>query len=670
MDRIKTMIQRRRVKHVNVMENNPHGHFLEALIGSFLYSKSSNDIIQLINVPHHLDELSTKDQSFWNSLLQKYILQEPHVCIEAIPSPELAEQSEQEEKKRIEQRKTQIGSEGLQELNQLLKRNQDLNNVPIPDSILTRFPIPDVTKIEFFKTFTCTNHHHQDSNHDSKLSNHTKCNSSRLPFLIQFNHFDSQFVKIQILADSHHLTARQKLYLPLFTECMFKVPLQRPNQQETSYKQVLQMLDEHVIEYFNCIGYLNGGRYSAGDYSQFIKTSIKVESQKYEMGVRMMSDFLFHTKFTKKRVKMAAQNLMNGISSTKRDAEYIASEALNVINFEKNGNYQSCTCFVQESFLAQVIKNLDSDQDDGDDDGDDDDDQDCDDDDGDDSNLVIRELIELRSALMRPERFMVHVTSDAYSHSDPIQPWYDFVKSHSNQDHAATTITTPTIQRYLVDHVRSNNISFGIKSTDSGYLYQTCKGLSGFDDSDHAALAVLIEYLTGFEGPFWTAIRGKGLSYNFNMSSNRGQGLLYFDLTDSGDVVNAYAEADRIVKSYQNQDLKFDQIMLEASISGAIYALISSEQTKSMSAGMQFVFMMQGVGNDYHQKKLLSKIAAVTQQDVIRVLHKYVVKLFDPEQCNTVLVTNASKVKKVSEQLGLVSNKVIKISNVNQFFAK
>ena len=48
-----------------------------------------------------------------------------------------------DEKARVEAQKKKLGEEGLKEKAEKLKKAQEENDKPIPDSVLERFPVPE-----------------------------------------------------------------------------------------------------------------------------------------------------------------------------------------------------------------------------------------------------------------------------------------------------------------------------------------------------------------------------------------------------------------------------------------------------------------------------------------------------------------------------------------------
>ena len=56
-------------------------------------------------------------------------------------------------------------------------------------------------------------------------------------------------------------------------------------------------------------------------------------------------------------------------------------------------------------------------------------------------------------------------------------------------------------------------------------LLQSTSGPS-YTDEDYAAAAVLNEYLSTMEGPFWKGIRGAGLAYGSSVSLNAEESVV------------------------------------------------------------------------------------------------------------------------------------------------
>lgn len=124
------------------------------------------------------------------------------------------------------------------------------------------------------------------------------------------------------------------------------------------------------------------------------------------------------------------------------------------------------------------------------------------------------------------------------------------------------------------------------------------------------------------EGPFWKEIRGLGLSYGYHIGVSHEQGVVTFGLFKSTSIVDALHVAKAIIDEFAAGTRVFDALSLESAISTTIYSILSDADEPQAAAFAAFHERLHNhVGiND----KLLKAVAKVTQQDVERVLHKYI----------------------------------------------
>jgi Zn-dependent M16 (insulinase) family peptidase len=188
MERMQTMIKRRIVKHFNAIENSPHGEYSTALIANFLYGRNANDLEESLNPTGTLELLQQQDAQFWSSLIKKYLLDTPHVCVKSNPSEEMGEKLEKAEKDRIKKRKKELGPTRMKALIEDLKKAEAKNAIAIPDELLSNFSVPDVNQVHFFDTTTSRNDlRHEQRESNSKLTKYVNFEQYQVPFFIQFD---------------------------------------------------------------------------------------------------------------------------------------------------------------------------------------------------------------------------------------------------------------------------------------------------------------------------------------------------------------------------------------------------------------------------------------------------------------------------------------------------
>ena len=73
------------------------------------------------------------------------------------PSAQFAEQLTEEEKKRIEKQRSDLGETKLEELQKKLEDAMAANDIALPNDILENFTIPPVSSINFINVLTARN---------------------------------------------------------------------------------------------------------------------------------------------------------------------------------------------------------------------------------------------------------------------------------------------------------------------------------------------------------------------------------------------------------------------------------------------------------------------------------------------------------------------------------
>lgn len=146
----------------------------------------------------------------------------------------------------------------------------------------------------------------------------------------------------------------------------------------------------------------------------------------------------------------------------------------------------------------------------------------------------------------------------------------------------------------------------------------------------------------------WRQIRGMGLSYHYNISLQITEGLLYFVLFKSTHIVNAYAEAVKIVERYVSGEEPWDDALLDSSRSSLAYELVAREKSVSGVSLQSVLCYLRGVDASY-TKDLVAKVSRVTLDDVKRVAPIYLTPLFDSSKSRCALCCHPSKVPEVVE---------------------
>jgi Zn-dependent M16 (insulinase) family peptidase len=111
------------------------------------------------------------------------------------PSAALAEKLEKDEKARLDAQIAELGPEGLVRLQKELDDAKNENDAPIPEKVLTDFPVPDVRSISWIavqsaKNIPGTVEKAQDGvlANSTELARHIKGDGTELPLTVYYDH--------------------------------------------------------------------------------------------------------------------------------------------------------------------------------------------------------------------------------------------------------------------------------------------------------------------------------------------------------------------------------------------------------------------------------------------------------------------------------------------------
>lgn len=131
------------------------------------------------------------------------------------------------------------------------------------------------------------------------------------------------------LIDTAQLLPEHRLYLPLFLEALFESPI-RKNGKLIPYEDVVAELNEDTVSNCGNIGLSASKRsfFSCGSYAQTATVFLQVETAKFERGVQWLQEILYRTVFTKERLEVIAQKMINTVSQAKRSGKDVVAYAM------------------------------------------------------------------------------------------------------------------------------------------------------------------------------------------------------------------------------------------------------------------------------------------------------------------------------------------------------
>lgn len=635
MKRLGAVIHREVLDVMDKIENKPHYTFAGSCIGDFLYSVEPKQFLDKVDTINHLKKLSQQSQEFWIALLDQYFLKGKSVEVIGEPSKKLMTEMSNNEKKRVKEQQESLGEDGLNEKRKRLKKANEENGVDPPSSLVSSLPVPSISSINFHQVETASNNGNMKSNNMITA----KFPIDAIPYSFQLDHISSLFVEITVLLDTVVLADNLKPYLSLFIAVILESPVLR-NGVLIPHEDIVAQLTQDTLGYSACLG-LKGKRFRPGKFSQLAVLTFKIEVEKYAIGIELLRDLLYNTKFTVERIKVVANKMIKEVTNMKRDGRTVVNALMKDIIFSPESPYRHCNFIHQQQFLNNVLKELKTNP-----------------------EKIISELSQLREKLTNHNNLRVHVATNVRSLPEKANEiWETGFAPSISIDSSSKLPDVLKVSKFL--QVAVQNKIIGVGSVESSFLVQCCRGIESFGDEDLAPLLVFMECLTALEGPMWRQIRGLGLSYHYSMFCDPEQGLIFFILFKASHLVKAYEQAKEIMDGYLSGNVPFEAVQLESAISSVIFEVIEREESVAYASFENLLSQLRNVDKDYN-KSLLEKLSKVTLEDLKKVGKKYLSRLFSMDQSNCAICCHPSKVTEIKDSFQKFGRQLSVVSSLDE----
>lgn len=625
MTRMKDVIHRKKMQLLSSLESYPESHISSAVIGSFLYGTVESDLdVRLRQIPI-IDGLAKKDANFWCDLLKKYFVSPPYVAIIGKPSPSLQKSLAKDEKSRIQAQREKLGSELATKAKEF-EEAKALNDVPPPPEMLSQLPIPSLENIPYHSIRRLT------------AENTPEINNLVVPFKFLVDDAKTNFVTFSVLLNSaegssdgqNGLKYNLRLYLPLFCELVGESAINR-NGTRIPYQDVVTQLATDSIN--------SSLRFGIDDASfiQLIMLKLQVEKENYVKGINWLRDLIFETVFEEERVSVVVKRMLNDLALTKREGDYMAGDLVRHLAYDSRCNQWASVVHRKINFLKKVSSLLKKDP-----------------------SSVINDLNRLKDYLCSSENMIIHVVMDiektveANGNIDLYQPWMEvFLPSRVRQSMISGDLARPIIKTselvVIPDSLEQRGLVAGIGSVDSNYMQTFIQFPISHLDPHLPAMLVLIEYLQLFEGPICRAVRGPGLAYGYGICLGVETNLLDFSLYRASHPDKAYTACKELVEKYCNNQVEWDQKILESCRSSLIFALIQKERNIQKVAASLLKNYLLNLDLNY-SKDLIIKVSNITLEEIKKVAPILLRDLFNDEKTCKTVTCNTSKVAEVLDQ--------------------
>ncbi|XP_049872194.1 uncharacterized protein C05D11.1-like isoform X2 [Pectinophora gossypiella] len=603
MERLRRLLKKQLRESIASLESDPHHAIAFRCIGDALYSQNEHDFISRMNPQQDLEELLGEGPEYWLRLMQKYLTDDV-VTIVGSPSIDMQTKMAEEEKKRIEEQRAQLGEEGLARKAKELADAMEFNERPPPPGTLASVPVPSCSNLR------C----HNISSWSSDGAPCPHMDLKQIPLYARVHSLKTNFVYINLILDTTSIDENTRKWLPLHMNGLAECPVMR-NGQLIPHEEVISTTEQLVVLFSNDVGFGRSGNFSVGIFGNFLHIETRCEPKDYEQVVNHLYEVLFAAEITKERLLVFTQRMINDVSQVRRNGHKLVYDILRDSLYSKDSNVHWNSVLRQQKFLKDLNEQLNAG--------------------GDAADAALREARATLSTITRD--LWIHLATDFDRYKLSTEPWKRFARENE--------ITPPVPRLYWDAELMSGyggGFVVGVGGVESSYLVQLAPGPRGYSADEAAPLLVALNYFTQLEGPMWRLIRGCGLSYGYGVRPAPNEGRIVFSLYKATNCVAAYTKAKSIVAEYFKEG-NFDEDLFESSKSTALFEVVENEKCPADVVSQSLLNYLKRVSDTY-SRDLVRAIASVTPEAAKSAAQRWLPTLFDPTQSKTSIVCHPSKV--------------------------
>ncbi|KAF9044800.1 hypothetical protein BDZ89DRAFT_1191615 [Hymenopellis radicata] len=624
MDRMQMLINRDERQLRSKLESSKGDTFSTTVISDFLYGpEDGSELAKAVDDIKQYEELRKWTSKQWTDLLSETYIKPSSIVVIGKPSAALAKKLEEDEKARIEEQVRKLGPEGIKEAAMVLEEAKAEHDRPIPTDVLTDFLIPNVKSIAWIPVQSVQEAGKGRESVPSKeipLATHVHGDGQSLPFFVQYDHVESDFVTVHGYFSLAQLPDHLRPLLSTYISALFALPIHRQSGEVLTHEEVINKLDDETVSYDVGLG-------TAGAFAEMLRISIKVEVASYETAIAWLRDLVYGARFDKERLQVTVAKIQQSLPEMKRNGNTVLGSLWGEVMYDKSSTSLASGVLAQAEFIPKLVKQLQED-----------------------SEGVIADLETIRRTITEPSGMRFSVTGNVLKLNEPRTVW----GKHFSSIPEAPLSSVPLLSDRLSD-VGRNPVKkatvMSLPTIESSYVTHSTKSIKGFQHPEYPAMRVALEVLNATESYLWRYIRGSGLAYGAYVSLDLEAGLLSFSLYRSSNAIGAYKEASNVLKGLVDGTVTMDSTTLDAAKSSIVYGVTKSVSTAGRAAAISFINQaLKSVPQNY-QVDLLEKFQAVSIEDVLRVLKTYFLPLFDASSSVAVVVTAPSKSSEIAEGL-------------------
>ncbi|XP_050675436.1 uncharacterized protein C05D11.1-like isoform X2 [Leptidea sinapis] len=601
MDRMKRLLKKQLRESIASLESDPHHAVAFRCIGDALYSQTEQDFILRLNPQQTIQELLEESSTYWLNLLQKYFTDEL-VTVIGSPSVELQTKMADEEKKRIEEQRSLLGESGLAEKAQQLDEAMRFNEREPPAGTLASVPIPSCDNLKCYQLSTWSS--------DSAPCPHFDL--AEVPLYTRLHSLKTNLVYINLIIDTTDIDQSTRKWIPLLMNGLAELPVRRGDTL-VPHEEVISTTEQLTVSFCSSIGFGKSGNFVVGQYGNLLHIEAKCEPSDYEAVVDHLYEVMYAAEFTKERLLVFAQRMINDGAQVRRNGHKMVYDTLRDAVYSADSNVHWASVLRQTRFLRQLVERAAAG--------------------GESAGDVVREARAAWHTLTEPARLWLHLAADLTRARLSPRPWKRF----------AGNKTQPKL--YNDADLMSgwgDGFVVGVGGMESSFLAQLSPGPPRYT-LEVAPLLVVLNYFTQLEGPMWRLIRGGGLSYGYGLRLAPNEAAIVLSLYRATNGPVAYSSTKGILQDYLRKR-KFDEELFASAKSTALFEVVELEKCPADVVRQALLNYIKRVDENYN-RDLICAISAVQDEHAAWAAAEWLSTLFDTQRGKVALVCHPGKVK-------------------------
>ncbi|CCM05163.1 uncharacterized protein FIBRA_07372 [Fibroporia radiculosa] len=630
MERMTMIIDRDERQLRSKVETSKGDTFSGTVITDFLYgAEDGSELGPSMDEINQYAQLRKWSSKQWTDILRRYYIDPPCIVVRGKPSSAMADKLEQEEKARIAAQKDRLGPDGLAQAEKELEEAKQEHDREIPTDILTSFPVPDVKSISWIPVQSLQEvgegkgrKKTVPQSGNAELAKHVTSDGQPVPFFVQYDHVQSDFVTINAYFSLANLPDRLRPHMAVYLSAFFSLPVNRSTGEQLTHEQVVNQLDNDTVSYESSLGVGTA-------FMETLRVTIKVESGRYEAAVAWLKDLVYGIQFDKDRLQVTIAKVQQSLPELKRDGDTVLSSISSELLYSENSTSRHGGVLPQIKFIPMLAQQLqDSPQD------------------------VINDFEAIRKHLTDPSGVRISVAGNIVALKQPRSVWSKYFSDVLPAAELAPVALAVDTLSSLGKNPVGKAVVVSLPTIESSYVSHTSKGIQGFAHPEYPALRVALEVLNATESYLWRYIRGSGLAYGAHVSIDLEAGLIGFGLYRSSNYMKAFEQAKSVIEGLVDGSINLEDTTLDAAKSSIVFGVTKGVSTPGRAALSSFMNQaLKGVSQN-HSISLLEKFRIVTKADVLAALRTHFLPLFDPSSSVAVVVTAPSTADEIGLGLG------------------